>query len=100
MNSRAHASRLTLYIAGDLPNSRRARAHLEAWLERAAVASDDVEIVDVLTHPERAAEEDIFMTPALIFSGDSGRQVFVGDLSDGEYLGDLQVATSDSHDRV
>ncbi|TCO78341.1 circadian clock KaiB family protein [Chromatocurvus halotolerans] len=100
MGSPINTPRLTLYIAGDLPNSRRARAHLEAWLQRAAIASDDVEVVDVLTHPERAAEEDIFMTPALVFSGGSGRQVFVGDLSDGEYLGDLQANTSDSHDGV
>lgn len=100
MGSLENTPRLTLYIAGDLPNSRRAKAQLEAWLQRAAVASDDVEIVDVLTHPERAAEEDIFMTPALVFSGGSGRQVFVGDLSDGEYLGDLQAVTGDSHDGV
>lgn len=98
MSSSAHGHRMTLYVAGDLPNSRRARAHLEAWLQRASIPAEDVEIVDVLTDPERAAEDDIFMTPALVFSGGSGRQVFVGDLSDGEYEGRLQVDASDDHD--
>lgn len=98
MSSSTHSPRMTLYIAGDLPNSRRARAHLEAWLQRASIPAEDVEIVDVLADPERAAEDNIFMTPALVFSGGSGRQVFVGDLSDGEYLGGLQAETSDNHD--
>lgn len=98
MSSSLHSPRLTLYIAGDLPNSRRAKAHLEAWLQRASIPHDDVEIVDVLINPERAAEEDIFMTPALVFSGGSGRQVFVGDLSDDEYMGGLRSDTSTAHD--
>jgi len=98
VNSHASTSRLTLYVAGDLPNSRRARAHLEAWLLRASIPPANIEVVDVLMHPERAADADIFITPALVFSDADGRQTFVGDLSDDASLGRLQSAATGSHD--
>lgn len=98
MDSDTGAPHLTLYVAGDLPNSRRARAHLEAWLQRVSIPAGNVEVVDVLTDPERAADADIFITPALVFSGADGRQTFVGDLSDDDSLGSLQSVASGSND--
>lgn len=89
---------LTLFIAGDLPNSRRARTHFENWRVRASIAAADVEVIDVLQNPQRAAEEDIFITPALVFSGTDGRQIFVGDLSDNASLGSLQSIAKGSND--
>lgn len=91
-----HKPRLTLYVAGDLPNSRRARAHLEDWLSRATIPVAEVEVVDVLARPERAAEDDIFITPAFVFTGEAGRQLFVGDLSDNDYIGSLQSVDTNS----
>ncbi|MEQ8516628.1 MAG: circadian clock KaiB family protein [Chromatocurvus sp.] len=90
MNDDMYLPHLTLYVAGDLPNSRRARAHIEDWLLRGSIPRENIEVVDVLAHPERAAEDNIFITPALVFSGADGPQTFVGDLSDSEYPGSLQ----------
>ena len=39
---------LTLYVAGDLPNSRRALAHLSTWLTESSIPRENVKIVDVL----------------------------------------------------
>jgi hypothetical protein len=76
---------LTLYIAGQLPNSRRACAHLNEWL-RACGQSFPLEVVDVLDVPARAAAERIFYTPMLVITSEARRDVLVGDLSDAAEL--------------
>lgn len=88
---------LTLYVAGDLPNSRRALAHLSAWLKESSIPRENVKIVDVLQQPQLAAENDIFITPALVFSGTGSTQVFLGDLSDTP-LDTLRPVSVESHE--
>ncbi|HXH07399.1 MAG TPA: circadian clock KaiB family protein [Vicinamibacterales bacterium] len=74
---------LRLYVAGSARNSVAARENLRrlcAELPRDAV---DLEIVDVLRHPERALEDGILVTPTLRRIAPRPAQTIVGDLSDG-----------------
>lgn len=81
---------LRLYIAGHSAASQRAQDNLEklkACLPRGA----EVEVVDVLKHPELAERAAILATPTLSYEhADYPRRV-IGDLSDAkrvfEFLG-------------
>ena len=54
---------LRLYVAGDTPNSVLALANLRAAL---VGRLHHLEVVDVLTSPERALEDGVFVTPTLV----------------------------------
>jgi circadian clock protein KaiB len=54
---------LRLYVAGDTPNSALALANLRAVLDGRL---HRLEIVDVLTCPERALDDGVFVTPTLV----------------------------------
>jgi circadian clock protein KaiB len=64
--NRTATFRFRLYVAGDAPNSRLARANLHAICS--AYGADEVEIeeVDVLREPSRALADRVRMTPTLI----------------------------------
>jgi hypothetical protein len=80
-----NSARLTLYVVGQSPNSRRASNNL---LELARKNPDlfkhlEIEVVDALQTPERVFEDLILLTPALLVrtaDGSIGR--IFGDLSD------------------
>ena len=56
---------LRLYVAGSSPNSRAALANLNS-LGRAALAGRyELEVIDVLRHPERALSDAVLVTPML-----------------------------------
>ena len=80
------ALRLELYVAGDAPNSRRARDHLEAILEAHFSDSPDLELVDVLEHPSRALKAGVLATPTLLIHRGDQVQRLIGDLSDSDLL--------------
>lgn len=80
---------LRLFVAGEAPNSRIARDNLRRFQEQADDTVFDVEIVDVLEHPQVALESGVFVTPALqIVEPSPGRLVF-GNLSNQEILSAL-----------
>lgn len=56
---------LRLYVAGDAPNSLEARANLGAML-KSHPGRYELEIVDFLTHPLRALEDGVIITPTLV----------------------------------
>lgn len=58
--------RLRLYVAGDAPNSVVAKANLTAILAGLPADAHVVEIVDVLTAPERCLVDGILLTPTLV----------------------------------
>lgn len=58
--------KLCLYIADHTPNSDSARSNLNALCARYLTGECEIEIVDVLLHPERALENGVLMTPTLI----------------------------------
>lgn len=74
---------LTLFVTGDAPRSRRARANLAAALRRAGGDAATVTEVDLLADPQRALANGIFATPALMLDT-GGREpiVMYGDLSE------------------
>ena len=76
----AHYS-LRLYIAGQSPRSVAALANLKAICEQHLAGRYELEVVDVLLHPERAEAEGIIATPTLlVLEPFAGRRI-VGDLS-------------------
>lgn len=74
------AAQLTLYLAGDSGASRRARTHLALALRTLGLELT-VRLVDVLTAPEEALAERIYVTPALVLELGGLREMLVGDLS-------------------
>ena len=57
---------LRLYVSGPAPNSELARAHLKAFLAEHADRSVELEIIDVLSNPERGLQDGILVTPTLV----------------------------------
>jgi len=75
--------RLVLYVAGDTPRSRSARDTL-AWMQGGGVhEAVDVEIVDVLEHPDRAETARVLLTPTLVREDPLPPRRVVGDLGAG-----------------
>jgi circadian clock protein KaiB len=81
-NGAAGALRLRLYVAGAGPNSVRARANLDALMERCGLAADVVDVVDCLQEPRRALADGVLVTPTLVRVAPGPRQVIVGSLTD------------------
>ena len=75
------ALRLRLYVAGTAPNSLKAVANARAICDDHFGSTYELEIVDLLKHPSRAAEDGIIVTPTLLkLSSPIGR--LIGSLSD------------------
>ena len=74
---------LTLFVTGDAPRSRRARANLARILEAAGQDATAVVEVDLLGAPQQALDHGIFASPALMIVPSEGEaSVMYGDLSD------------------
>ncbi len=71
---------LTLYVAGNSAASRRAQANLKAVLAELK-ATLPVRVVDVLSAPDEALSERIYVTPALLVHVAGQREMLVGDFS-------------------
>jgi circadian clock protein KaiB len=70
-----------LYIAGDAPNSLRAMANLEALCREYLSGRYDIEVVDVISQPERALTDGILMTPTLFKFAPEPTRKIIGNLS-------------------
>lgn len=73
---------LRLYIAGNAPNSARARENLAAICAGIPAERLQVEIVDVLQQPLRALQDKVFVTPVLYKLAPVPPAQIVGDLND------------------
>lgn len=71
--------KLTLYVTPD--SSGKALAHLYRALEDLAYNDYQLEIVDVLEHPDRAQEAKVIGTPALVYHS-AGGPILINSLSD------------------
>jgi circadian clock protein KaiB len=58
--------RVRLYIAGESPNSVAARANLRAALQPYPEHQVELEIIDVLSDPERGVQDKVLVTPMLV----------------------------------
>jgi circadian clock protein KaiB len=55
-----------LYVAGESPNSVQAIANLYALCHEYLPGQHEIEILDVVKHPQRALEDNILLTPTLV----------------------------------
>ena len=78
---------LRLYITGQTSNSVRAIQNLEAMCEREPLAGQyELEVIDVLEHPNLAEDQKILATPTLIRELPEPIRKIIGDLSDQEQV--------------
>ena len=73
---------LRLYIAGNAPNSVRAIANLKTICDEHFASKWALEIVDLLTHPQRALADGVIVTPTLVKLSPLPVQRVIGTLSD------------------
>ena len=73
---------LTLYVTGTSPRTRIAIDNLNRICAEELAGRYDLEIVDVLEHPQRAEDERILATPTLIKQLPPPLRRVIGDLSD------------------
>ncbi|MFC7398404.1 circadian clock KaiB family protein [Chelatococcus sp. GCM10030263] len=73
---------LRLYISGDTASSRRAKENLSRLRESTLGSRWTVDVIDVLTAPQRAEEAGILATPTLSYDHPAGPKRIIGDLSD------------------
>jgi circadian clock protein KaiB len=88
--------RVTLYVAGDGPNSVAARAHLKAALDAFPGHAVEVEIVDVVGEPDRGLRDGVLVTPMLIRYAPPPEKRILGNLRDrAMLLALLELAASE-----
>jgi circadian clock protein KaiB len=75
---------LTLYVTGTSPRAKIAVANLQRICDQELAGQYELEIVDVLEHPQRAEDEKILATPTLIKQLPPPLRRVIGDLSDKE----------------
>lgn len=85
--------RLRLFIAGMAPNSTRAVANAQAICSQ-HFPGHELEIVDLLLDPKRAAGDRIIVTPTLIKLSPAPELRLIGDLSDAARLLDALRGSS------
>lgn len=81
--------RLQLFVAGESPNSVAAVRNLRALLASHPALQVELEIVDVLRHPERATREGVLVTPTMVKLSPAPRRRVVGTLKDAGVLGSV-----------
>lgn len=72
---------LRLYVAGDAPNSARARANLRRILGDVDPGQYQLEIIDCLDDPLRALGDGVLVTPTLLRVAPLPARTVVGSLS-------------------
>ena len=75
---------LKLYVTGATPRAQSAIANLRRICEQELGGKYQLEIIDVLEHPELAEEDRILATPTLIKQLPPPLRKVIGDLSDRE----------------
>ena len=73
---------LRLYVTGSTPRSSKAVANMKAVCEGELEGEVDLQIIDVLEHPQLAEDEKILATPTLIKEIPPPLRRIIGDLSD------------------
>jgi circadian clock protein KaiB len=73
---------LRLYVAGEAPNSLRAIVNATAMCDEHFASGYDLEIVDLLVHPQRALADGIIVTPTLLKLSPPPAQRVIGNLND------------------
>ena len=77
---------LKLYVSGDSLRSRRAISNLHTFCDRELTYESEIEVIDIVKHPEIAEAEKILITPTLIRELPPPQERIIGDLSNTEVL--------------
>lgn len=75
---------LKLYVTGRTPRAGRAIANLRRLCKEELEGRYQLEVIDVLEHPQLAEDDRILATPALIKQLPPPLRRVIGDLSDRE----------------
>ena len=86
MAAGATTLRLRLYVAGVAPNSLRAIANAQAVCATYFRDDHELEVVDLMAEPARAAHDRVIVTPTLIKLAPAPEKRVIGDLSDSAQL--------------
>jgi circadian clock protein KaiB len=73
--------RLRLYVAGESPKSVQAFANLRRMCEEHLDRPYEIEIIDLLLHPELARGDEIIAIPTLVRRLPAPMRKIIGDLS-------------------
>ena len=76
--------KLRLYVAGQTPKSLTAFANLRRLCEEHLAGRYEIEVVDLLKHPELAQSDQIIALPTLVRKLPQPIKRIVGDLSNSE----------------
>jgi circadian clock protein KaiB len=91
--------KLRLFITGQTPRAERALTNLHRICSEELEGKYELEIIDVLEHPQLAEEEKILATPTLIRELPLPPRRVIGDLSDRKQVLrglDLQTGVEDA----
>ncbi|MDO9005588.1 MAG: circadian clock KaiB family protein [Aquabacterium sp.] len=72
---------LSLYISGTTPHSTRALVSIRSICETHLQGRYQLEIIDILVHPRKVAEDQVIATPTLIRKSPLPVRRFIGDMS-------------------
>jgi len=78
--------RLRLYVAGNAPNSVLAIANCRAICNEHFASGHELEIVDLIEHPQRGLADGITVTPTLLKLLPLPVQRVIGTLSDTDHV--------------
>jgi circadian clock protein KaiB len=76
--------KLRLYVAGQTPKSLTAFANLRRLCEEHLAGRYEIEVIDLLKHPELAQSDQIIALPTLVRKLPQPIKRIVGDLSNSE----------------
>src|SRR3982751_3957952 len=76
------AWKLRLYVAGQTPKSIRAFANLKVLCDEHLKGRYQIEVIDLLIHPEMARGDQIVAIPTLVIKLPEPVRRIIGDLSD------------------
>ena len=74
--------KLRLYVAGQTPKSIRAFANLKVVCDKHLKGRYQIEVIDLLEHPEMARGDQIVAIPTLVVKLPERVRKIIGDLSD------------------
>lgn len=77
---------LRLYVAGSAPNSALAVVNIRMVCDEHFAADHEIEIVDLLVHPERGLADGIIVTPTLVRVRPAPNLRLIGSLSDTQQV--------------
>jgi len=72
--------KLLLYIAGDAPNSSEALNNLHALCQEYLPGQYEIEVIDVLEHPDQALTHGVLIMPQLIKTSPAPTRTVIGRL--------------------